>query len=89
MVKINDLYSVQVEDKNLTLQKTAGTDKRTGKPKYNPIGYYNNWPALFDTVIKIFVAEKVNLEKVVSLSQLKGIYDDVRKEIKELLADQF
>ena len=89
MVKINDTYSVQVEEKNLTLQKTAGTDKRTGKPKYNPVGYYNNWPALFDALIKIFVADKVNLEEVIPLSQLKGIYEDVWKEIKELLADQF
>lgn len=89
MVKVNDIYSIQVEDKNLTLQKEAGTDKRTGKTKYNPIGYYSNWPALFDALIKIFVAEKVNLEEVISLSQLKCIYEDVRKEIKGLLADQF
>ena len=89
MVKINDTYSVQVEDKNLTLQKVAGTDKRTGKPKYSPIGYYSNWPALFDAVIKIFVSERSNLEEVISLSQLKGIYEEVRKEIKELLADCF
>lgn len=89
MVKINDIYYVQVEDKNLTLQKVAGIDRRTGKPKYNAIGYYNNWPALFDALIKIFVSEKVNVEKVISLSQLKNIYEDVRKEIKGLLADQF
>jgi len=89
MVKINDLYSVQVEDKNLTLQKTAGTDKRTGKPKYSPVGYYTNWPALFDALIKIFVAEKVNMEDVVSLSRIKEIYEDVRREIKGLLVDQF
>lgn len=89
MVKINDMYYVQVEDKNLTLQRVVGTDKRTGKTKYNPIGYYSNWLALFDALIKLFVAEKVNLEKVVSLSQLKEIYKDVRKEIKGLLADQF
>lgn len=89
MVKINDIYSVQVEDKNLTLQKEAGTDKRTGKTKYSPVGYYSNWPALFDALIKIFVSEKANLEEVISLSQLKGIYEDVRKEIKELLSDQF
>ena len=42
-----------------------------------------------DALIKLFVAEKVNLEKVVSLSQLKEIYKDVRKEIKELLSDCF
>ena len=89
MVKINDTYSVQVEEKNLTLQKQAGTDKRTGKAKYNPIGYYSNWPALFDALIKIFVSEKVNLEEIISLSQLKSIYEEVRKEIKELLSDQF
>lgn len=89
MVKINDTYFVQVEDKNLTLQKAAGIDKRTGKAKYNPIGYYNNWPALFDALIKIFVAEKVNLEEVISLSELKRIYEEVRNEIKGLLADQF
>lgn len=89
MVKINDMYYVHVEDKNLTLQKVVGTDKRTGKTKYNPVGYYTNWPALFDALIKLFVAEKVNLEKVVSLSQLKNIYEDIHKEIKGLLADQF
>ena len=31
MVKINDMYYVQVEDKNLTLQKVVGTDKRPVK----------------------------------------------------------
>lgn len=89
MVKINDTYSVQVEDKNLVLQKSAGTDKRTGKPKSNPVGYYSNWPALFDALIKIFVSDKSNMEEVISLSQLKSIYEDVRREIKGLLADQF
>ena len=89
MVKINDTYSIEVENKNLTLQKEAGIDKRTGKTKYNPVGYYSNWPALFDALIKIFVAEKANLEEVISLSQLKGIYEDVRKEVKELLSDCF
>ncbi|MGE5613184.1 MAG: hypothetical protein ACM3XR_02150 [Bacillota bacterium] len=89
MVKINDMYYVYVEDKNLTLQKVVGTDKRTVKTKYNPVGYYTNWPALFDALIKLFVAEKVNLEKVISLSQLKNIYEEIRKEIKGLLADQF
>ena len=67
----------------------VGTDKRTGKTKYNPIGYYSNWLALFDALIKLFVAEKTNLEAVISLSQLKEIYKDVRKEIKELLSDCF
>ena len=89
MVKINDTYSVQVEDKNLTLQKVAGIDKRTDKPKYNPVGYYSNWPDLFNALIKIFVSEKANLEEVISLSELKGIYEEVRNEIKGLLADQF
>ena len=89
MVKINDTYSVQVEDKNLTLQKAVGIDKRTDKVKYNPVGYYDNWPALFDALIKIFVAKKINLEEVISLSELKGIYEEVRNEIKGLLADQF
>ncbi len=85
MVKINDIYSVQVEDKNLTLQKVNGTDKRTGKRKNNPIGYFSNWPALLDALIKIFVAERINLEEVVLLSQLKSIFEDVRKEIRKLL----
>lgn len=89
MVKINDTYSVQVEDKNLTLQKAAGIDKRTGKPKSNPVGYYSNWPALFDALIKIFISEKINMEEVISLSQLKGIYEEVRQEIKGLFADCF
>ena len=88
MVKVNDTYSVQVEEKNLILQKEAGTDKRTNKPKYSPIGYYSNWPALFDALIKIFVSDKSKMEEVISLSQLKNIYEDVRREIKGLLADQ-
>lgn len=88
MAKINDVYCVFL-DKNLTLQRVAGTDKRTGKAKYNPVGYYTNWPSLFDALMKIFVAEKVSVEEVISISQLKSRYEDTRKEIKGLLADQF
>ena len=53
MVKINDSYYVQVEDKNLTLQRIIGIDKRTGKPKYSIIGYFSNWPVLFDKLLKL------------------------------------
>lgn len=89
MVKINDSYFVQVEDKNLTLQRVNGSDKRTGGQKYSTIGYFSNWSALFDKLIKVFVADKVNLEDTISLSQLKEIYEDVRKDIKALVTDQF
>ncbi len=89
MVKINDSYYVQVEDKNLTLQRLNGIEKRTGEPKYTTIGYFSNWPGLFDKLLKLFVADKVNMEDMISLSQLKEIYEDVRKEIKALVTDQF
>jgi hypothetical protein len=89
VVKINDSYYVQVEDKNLTLQRINGIDKRTGKPKYSIIGYFSNWPVLFDKLLKLLVADKVNMENTILLSQLKEIYEDVRKEIKALVTDQF
>lgn len=87
MVRINGTYSVQVEDKCLTLQKEVGTDNRTGKPKYTTVGYYSSWEAVFDRLIKIFVAEKVNLETVVTLSQLKDVLLDTKKEVRALLTD--
>lgn len=89
MVKINDTYYVQVEDKNLMLQRINGIDKRTGKPKYSIIGYFSNWPALFEKLKNLLVVEKVNLEEEISLSQLKEIFNDVRREIKELISNQF
>ena len=57
MVKINDTYYVQVEDKNLTLQRINGIDKRTGKPKYSIIGYFSNWPALFEKLKNLLVVK--------------------------------
>ena len=84
-VEINKDYRVALEANCLTIQKLAGINKKTNKELWKPIGYYTTWTNVFERLCKEFVAEKIETEGKVTLTELKTLIQDTKTEIKNLV----
>ena len=89
IVKINDNLRVEVESKNLILQKINIIQEGKNKGEINWVteGYYTDWDDIFKRLIRDFTALKLKKKEVTELKELRGIYLEVKKEVKALLGD--
>jgi len=86
-VTLTDDYRVDVEDKQFTLQRRGISVNKTTKEKtvvWTSEGYFGNWDNLLEKLSKLFVAEKVDKEGLVTLKEFKEILKEVRDEIKNI-----
>jgi len=86
-VILTDDYRVNVEDKQFTLQKKGISKNKTTKEEtvvWTAEGYFGNWDNLFEKLLKLFVAEKVDSAGLVTLKEFKEILKEARDEIKNI-----
>ena len=86
LVKINDKYFVDVDEKVLTLQRNPQIGKN-GRTRFDIVGYFHNWDLIFDKLVNIFIADEIEAAKIVTLTELKQIFIVTRIEVRELLRD--
>ena len=86
LVQINNRYFVDCDEKVLTLQRNPQIGKN-GRTRYDIVGYYHSWDLIFDKLVNIFVSDKIEEAKIVTLNELKQIFIVTRIEVRDLLRD--
>lgn len=88
-VRINNDLQVEVTESCFAIQKRFLTKKEVDgvevvTEKWVGETYHNTWEGVFHTLIKKFIALKME-NKVIELDELGELYSEVRREVKELL----
>jgi hypothetical protein len=89
-VQINDNYRIDVDVNEFTIkQKRLYKNNKTGEMEDTWVdathAHHNSWKSVMETMIKIFVDQKINVKCVVSMKELIQIYKETRAEVRELL----
>ena len=89
IVKVNDNLRIDIESRNLTLQRknVIQSGENKGGITWVNEGYYTNWESLFAQIVRNCIVLKTKDKELKDLKELRKVFIETKKEISELLKD--